>query len=450
MKSKNRNTVSTKKTLTLNVMRTLFNILILLIAASHQMLAQNPIPADESNLSVLLTNATIFAEDQVYENGVLGIRDGKIEFVGDAATARVDPNKFDTILNFEGKNIYPGLIAMNTTLGLTEIAAVRATKDHHETGDFNASSRSVIAYNTDSRVTPTIRTNGVLLAQVIPQGGRVSGTSSVMELDGWNWEDAVYAMDEGIHINWPSQVIKVTDDEQKQAKQEQKNANDLKELRKFFTDAKAYASISDPSQTNIQFESLKSCFEGEKNVYVHCDHMKDILLAIDFSKEMKISMVLVGGQDSWRVTNELKSADIPVVIINSHRLPMREDSEIYLPYKLPKILSDAGVEFAIGTKGFWQVRNLPFQAGTSAAFGLPKEEALKAISLYPARIMKIDEKVGSIKEGKDATIIVTDGDILDMKSSVVNFAMIRGKFIHLESIQTLLYRKYMDKYNLSY
>ena len=178
--------------------------------------------------------------------------------------------------------------------------------------------------------------------------------------------------------------------------------------------------------------------------------MKDILHAIDFSIEMGIRMVLVGGQDSWRVTESLKSAEIPVVLVNSHRLPMREDSEISLPYKLPKLLSDAGVEFAIGTKGFWQVRNLPFQAGTAATFGLSSEEALKAITLYPARIMRIDHKVGSIKEGMDATIVVSDGDILDMRSNVVRFALIQGKEISLENIQSLLYRKYMDKYNLSY
>jgi imidazolonepropionase-like amidohydrolase len=411
---------------------------------------QNPIPADTNSMSILLMNGKVYTGSSVISNGIIGIRNGKIELVGDASTVRIDPSRYDTVIHAEGKNIYPGIIALNTTLGINEIAAVRATNDMNETGKFNASSRALIAYNTDSRVTPTVRSNGILLAQVVPQGGRVSGNSSIMELDGWNWEDAVLKADDGIHIRWPSQVVNRKKEAAKEKEQVAANLEELRELEKFFYDARAYCNQSSPSPVNLQFESMRGIFLGEKKLYIHCNHAKDIVSAINFSSALNVSMILVGGQDAHLLTSELNEHNIPVIIGDTHRLPMREDDDIDQPYKLPALLKKAGVDFAISADGFWNVRNLPFHAGTACAYGLSEEDAIASITSAAARITGIDERVGTIEEGKDATLIISSGDILDMRHSSVEKALIRGKFIDLDDIQKKLYRKYSGKFNLDH
>lgn len=412
--------------------------------------AQNPIPADTASRSILITNGKVFTGTIIIPNGIIGIRDGKFEIVGDARTVRVDPSEYDTVISAEGRNIYPGIIALNTTLGINEIAAVRATNDMNEAGKFNASSRSMIAYNTDSRVTPTVRSNGILLAQIVPQGGRISGNSSVMELDGWNWEDAVLKADDGIHIRWPSQVVNRKKDQAQEKEQAERNMNELRELEKFFHDAQAYAIQASLSPMNLQFESMRGVFNGNKKLYVHCNHAKDIMAALEFTSAFNLKMVLVGGQDSYMLTSELRERNIPVIIGDTHRLPMREDDDIDQPYRLPSILKREGVDFAISADGFWNVRNLPFHTGTARAYGLSETDAIEAITAAPARITGIGDRVGTIEEGKDATLIISEGDILDMRTSVVVGAFIRGRALDLDDIQKKLYRKYSDKYELNH
>lgn len=419
----------------------------LLITSSS--FAQNPAPADTATKRILLLGGIAhIGNGTVIEQSAIGIAQGKITFIMDGKGFKPARTAFDTIIDIYGKHVYPGLIAMNTQLGINEIEAVRATHDYDEVGNVNPSSRAIIAYNTDSKVTPTVRSNGIMLAQVAPVGGLISGQSSVVELDAWNYEDAAYKMDEGIWLNFPStQIIKASwaDSEEEQMKRSAKQMQDLTTL---FDNAKVYAAAKKPEVINQNLEAMRGLFDQTKTLYMRCNFAKDILAAIKFCEIYKVRMVLCGGVDAWMVADELKSRNIPVVIERTQSLPRRDDEDVNLPYKLPSLLMKKGIEVAITDEGFWKDRNLPFQAGQTVSYGLTKEEALQTITLNPARILGIDKTVGTLEDGKDATLIISTGDILDMKTSIVTGAYIRGKEINLDNIQEQLYRKYLKKYKL--
>jgi len=408
--------------------------------------AQNPPPAKPQSEPILIVGATAhIGNGKVIENSAIVFDNGKITFVGDANT--VDASRYKRSIDAHGKHVYPGLINFNSTTGLTEIDLVRSTWDYNEVGDLNPNVRSIIAYNTDSKITPTIRCNGVLLEQIVPYGGTITGQSSVVELDAWNWEDAAYKTDDGIHLNWPRMTVSKapgTDPEDKQREQMNKQIDNIEQL---FREAMAY-SKSSPTEKNLKFEAMKGLFDGSKKLYVHCWYVKEIEAATIFCKRYGIKMVLVGGEDAWRVADMLKENNIPIVLGRIHSLPPREDDDVDLPYKLPYLLKQAGLTVALSVEGSWQTRNLPFMAGTAAAYGLTKEEALTAITLTPAKILGIDNTVGSIETGKDATLFISTGDALDMRTNNVEAAFIRGKEINLDNVQKQLYRKYKEKYGL--
>jgi len=410
--------------------------------------AQNPAPAPAQSEPILIMNATAhIGNGKVIENSVITFENGKITLIADATVVRIDEGKFKKKINAFGKHVYPGFINCNSSLGLTEIDLVRSTNDNYEVGELNPNVRSIIAYNTDSKIPPTVRSNGVLMEQIVPEGGTITGQSSVVVLDAWNWEDAAYKTDEGIHLNWPRMYIAKypgADPEEKQRERMYKEMNNIEQL---FKEAKAY-SLSKPSEKNLRFEAMNGLFNGSKKLYVHCGYVKEISSAVLFCKKYGVKMVLVDGQDSWRVTELLKENNIPVILGRLHSLPPREDDDIDLPYKLPSLLKNAGVEFALSIGGSWQTRNLAFMAGTAAAYGLTKEEALQSITLAPAKILGIDQTAGTLENGKDATLFISSGDVLDMKTSNVESAFINGREIDLDNVQTQLYEKYKQKYGL--
>ena len=393
---------------------------------------------------------------KVIENSAIGFKDGKLILVADATAIRLQQGAYDTTINISGKHVYPGFIAPNSTLGLNEIGEVRATRDYSEVGGYNPHVRSIIAYNSDSKIPPTVRANGVLLAQITPRSGTISGTSSILELDGWNWEDMALKTDDGIHLNWPhmfkrdyeknEDVNEVPPLKKSEDYDKQKN-----ELRKFFADSKAYGETS-PVEKNLRLEAMKGVFSGEKNLFVHVNYVKEIEDAVSFSKEAGVKkMVIIGGTDSWMVTDLLKENNIPVMVNRVHDLPNWTGDDIDLPYKLPALLQKAGILFCLENSGDMeemQERNLPFNAGTAAAYGLTKEEALASITLNTAKILGIDNRVGSLEQGKDATLFISTGDALDMKSNNVELAYIRGKKLDLSNEQKALYEKYMKKYGI--
>ncbi len=415
--------------------------------------AQTPTPAPPQSKSILLMNGIAhLGNGKVIENSAIGFKDGKLTLVADATVIKIDMSKYDQVINIPGKHVYPGFISPSSTLGLIEIGAVRATNDLADVGAFIPNVRSLIAYNTDSKIIPTVRTNGVLIAQVCPRGGRICGTSSIFKLDGWNWEDAVLSADDGVHLNWPGMMRRTWNGEMPGAYEKSKSyESDVNEVKKFFMDAKAYNEAGKKhEEANLRFEAMKGLFTGKQTLFVHANGMKEITEAVNFSKKMGVAkMVIVGGKDAWMVTALLKENNIPVIVNNTHDLPDRDDDDVNLPYKLPYLLQKDGILFCLNNEcemAEIQTRNLPFIAGTASAFGLTKEEALMSITLNAAKILGIDKVCGSLEEGKDATLFVSTGDALDELTNNVENAWIQGRTIDLRNEQQELYHTYMTKY----
>lgn len=429
-------------------------ILILLILNLSIGLSQVPTPLPQNNKTILLLNGlTHIGNGETVNKSAIGIKNGKIEFVKNALTYTVKKSEWDTIIDVKGKQVYPGFIAANSTIGLTEIDAVRATNDFKETGLINPNVRSLIAYNTDSKVLYTIRTNGVLLCQPTPRGGLISGTSSVMNMDGWNWEDAVLKIDDGIHINWPSKYTNTgwwaEPGEIKPNKNYQKT---IKLLVDFFKKAETYSKVKKPNPIDLKLKAMVDVFNGNQRVYFYTYFAPEINDVIDFSRLFKLKFpVIVGGYDAYRLAERLKENHFTVMLENPHYLPHFEGDLTSLVYELPKKLQDAGLLFCIQNAGQMEVmntRNLPFLAGTAMAYGLTEEQAIASVSLNAAKILGIDQQVGSLEVGKKATLFVSEGNALDMRTNNVVIALVNGNFIDLTNHQKQLSEKYHKKYHL--
>lgn len=410
--------------------------------------AQNPAPARPQERAIALTGATIHVGNgQVIQNGVVVFDKGVITAIGDGST----PTAGAEVISVSGKHVYPGIISPASTVGLQEIGAVKATVDKQEIGELNPNIRALIAYNTDSEIIPTIRNNGVLLTQAMPQGGTVSGSSSVMMTDGWNWEDAVLKKDDGIWVNWPSYFARNFnfEDFSLTIQKNEKRTEAMSALLATFAEAKGYLAMQNPTPTNLKFESMRGVFSGKQNLYVRADYSKDIIEAVKFAKSLAIpKIVIVGGEESHKVATFLKENNVPVILGELHRLPNREDEDVDMPYRQPGILQKAGVLVGLSyADGWWRTRNLAFLAGTAAGFGVTdKEEALKMVTSNNAKILGIDNLVGTLEKGKQATLFVSAGDALDMRTNVVEQVFIQGRKVNLDDRHKRLYKTYKDKY----
>ena len=222
----------------------------------------------------------------------------------------------------------------------------------------------------------------------------------------------------------------------------------IDEVKAFFRAAKGYLAEAKHSETNLKYEAVKGLFDRSQKLFIHCDLVKELIVATDIAREFGFDAVIVGGTDAWLITDVLKKQNIPVVLAQPHSLPVMADDDVDQPYKTAAQLQKAGILFCISNEGFWQQRNLPFNAGTAGAYGLSKEEALSAVTLNPAKILGIADKTGSLEVGKDANIVVSTGDILDMKSSVITRAYIQGREVSLEDKHKQLYERYKYKYDL--
>ena len=404
-------------------------------------------------------NATIHVGNgTVINNGVIQITDGKIEKVGSDITVPANAKAIDA----KGKHVYPGILLPVSNLGLVEISAVRASSDVRELGDMNPNVRAIVAYNTDSKVINTLRSQGVLLANIVPQGSFLAGSSSVVQLDAWNYQDAAYKTDAGMHLYMPSLMPRPDfsrfggggggrfgPQANSQSDPVKEGLNKIEELKNFFTEAKAYLSESSHKETNLKFEAVKGLFDKTQKFYVHGNTVRQMLIALDFVKQFNFDVVIVGGSDSWQIADLLKQHNVAVVLTQMHSLPTAEDDDIDQPYKSAAALQKAGVTFSISdddaqTRG----KNILFNAGTAATYGLTKEEALQAITLNAAKIMGVADKTGSIEVGKDANIVISEGDILDMKSSKVTAALIQGREIDLTDKHKLLNDRFNKKYDI--
>lgn len=410
-----------------------------------------PSIGQQSKSCLILNGYLHVGNGNVIESALVGVRDGKIALVRNALAYTFEKSEWDTIIDVNGQHIYPGFIAPNSTLGLTEIDAIRATRDFNEVGQYNPHIRSQIAFNVESKVISTVRTNGVLLSQATPRGGDISGTSSILALDGWNWEDATILQNDGIHVNWPASVDGGGWWAEPSGKKRNENYDQQKQsLYQFFELAKTYSNIRKSEQNDQRLDAMVDCFNSTKRVYFHADELQQLLDIVDFSIHFKLPFsVIVGGYDSHLLADKLKDSKIPVMLVRTHSLPENEEDAVDLPYRLPFLLQKAGVSFCLQNSGDMETmnaRNLPFQAGTAMAYGLTEEEAIRSISLSVCEIVGIDKNYGSIEEGKSATLFVSNGNALDMRTNQVSFALIRGKFMSTDNFQKDLYKKYSKKY----
>lgn len=410
--------------------------------------------AQKTYSHIALINATAhIGNGNIIENSIIVINKNKLEMVSSVTGIRLNPSAYDTVIDLVGKHIYPGLINTNNILGLHDAEAVRATKDFAEVGNINPHIRSLIAYNTDNIIIPTVKTNGILYTQVTPREGLISGSSSVMALEGWNWEDAVLKADDGIHLNFPKAIKrKFTEEEGLSVAANKNYTTEINYLYKFFADAQAYCAMPTPAEKNIRFEAMRGVFNGTANLYLHAEKAKDILSAINFAKKYSIKKpVIVGGKESYKITSVLKKNNIPVMLNRVNDLPDNADDDVDIVYRTPYLLQKDSILFCLQLEGdmeAMQSRNLPFNAGVAVAYGLTKEQALTSISYSAAKILGIEKETGTLEEGKLASLIVSDGDILDMKTNNIILAYIAGKSVNLINKQTELYQKYKTKYGI--
>jgi imidazolonepropionase-like amidohydrolase len=427
--------------------------IICLFAITGAFAQETMLPASVQKETIALTNATIHVGNgQVINNGTVIFRDGKItEVSANASTVGAK------VIDCKGKHIYPGLILTASQLGLIEVSSIRATIDASEIGEMNPSIRSLVAYSTDSKVINTLRTNGILLANVIPDGGIISGSSSVVQLDAWNWEDAAYKTDVAIHFRMPSLLNRqrgargggAQPGQQLAADPVKRGLEQIENVKIFFREAKAYLAEAKHENTNLKFEAVRGLFDKKQKLFIHCNIVKEMLIAIDFAKEFGFDVVLVGAVDSWQIADLLKQNNIAVVLGQLHNLPAMIDDDIDQPYKTPAMLQRAGVLFTINDDdGSARYRNLPFNAGTASAYGLTREEALTSITLNAATILGIADKTGTVETGKDANIVVSEGDILDMRTNIITQAFIQGRQVDLNNKQKQLAEKYETKYGI--
>lgn len=406
-------------------------------------------PAANQAKSILIQGATLHIGDgSVLENGMLGIDNGKIVELGEAGTQQ---NSYATTIDAKGKHLYPGFIAANSTVGMVEIDAVRPTNDLNEIGTFLPHIRTIIAYNAESKVVESLRPNGILTAQIVPTRGRIAGSSSVVQLDAWNWEDASLKTDEGIHVYWPRSYRRgnASKGEDPLVYDQKNYSKQVDELKQYLVKAKTFQKGERPK--NLPNAALAGVFTGAQQVYLHAKEKRQILDGIDLLKKQGIqNIVLVGGDDAHLVLPYLKEHNIPVILSRPHRLPNTADEDVKLPFKMAKLLMDAGLTITIDVSGRMErmnTRNLPFYAGTFAAYGVAKEKAVEMITLNAAKILGIDERLGSLEVGKDATVFIAEGDALDMRTNQLSHAFIQGREISLETHQTELWKRYMEKFS---
>jgi imidazolonepropionase-like amidohydrolase len=429
-------------------------LLSFLTLAPFAVLAQVPTPAPPQAAPIVLVGGTLHTgAGQVIDNAAVAFDKGRLVYAGPRAgftqTAGYE------VRDISGQQVYPGLILPNTTLGINEVEAIRATVDDEEVGALNPNVRAIIAYNTDSDVIPTVRINGVLLGQTTPRGGFLSGESSVVQLDAWNWQDAIVKADDGLHLTWPAMVTRSNPAEDAAALTRRQDARtaQLRDLEQLMGEAAAYRQLPAGRKENLRLSAMSGLFDGTKTLYIHADYGKELIESVRLARRLGVQKVaLVGARDAWMVLDFLKQNDVAVVLNRVQGLPRRDGDDYDQPYKLPTQLQAAGIRYCLDFQGDQETsrsRNLPFVAGQAVAFGLTKEQALTAITLSPARILGIDKDYGSLEAGKSATLVVSKGDLLDMRSNALTQAYIDGRSISLESKQTALDRKFRGKYGLN-
>ena len=403
----------------------------------------------ESADRLLIRAATIHTVSGTsFTPGEVLISNGRIVAVGQAITTADSA----LLIDLKSLQLYPGLIAANTSLGLTEISGVRATQDTTEVGNFSPDVHSWIAVNPDSELIPVARAGGITHVQVTPQGGTISGQSGVIALTGWSIEDMIVRKGVALHINWPEMGLQLGAKSKSPEEQVKDREKKLRELDEFFNEADSYAKAINSGATSLSkhpvWDSMLPVITRKQTIVVQADDLRQIKAAVAWAKRRNYSIIIAGAKDAWRVADLLAKEKIPVIYDGTYLLPSLENDSYDAQFKAPATLHRANVpltlSFPIGSWSAANLRNLPHLAAQATAHGLPQNESLRSITLNPAKLMGVDDRLGSIEIGKEATFIAVDGDLLDIRTNVKRM-WIAGNETSLESRHTRLYDRYKNR-----
>ncbi len=402
--------------------------------------------------TVLLKGATVHTvSGPSLAKGEVLIEGSRIKAVGVAVGG-----EGGRVVELGGMHVYPGLIASSSTLGLIEVDAVRATRDTTEVGQYTPEVGSWWAVNPDSELIPVARANGITHALVVPGGGVVAGRSGLIQLDGWTTEQMTVRAPVGLHVYWPSAELDLVARERGSGRgrsveeQVRERRLRLRELDEFFLEAAAYGrwrgagQVGEGTGVVPAWEAMGPFVRGERPVFVHADGVREIRAALAWGVERKLAVVLVGGQEAWRVAGEIAARRVPVIYEGVFTLPGADTDSYADHFRAAGRLHEAGVKVSFGTAGRFEassLRNLAYLAAQSVAFGLPEEVGIKGLTLHPAEALGVADRLGSIEVGKEASLVVADGPILDIRSQVRQ-VWIAGREQSMESRHTRLYERY--------
>lgn len=421
-----------------------------LTLASSSALAVNPVPGPKQTTPILLKNATVHSVVNAPAVQDVLLVDGKIAALGANLTAPAGAE----VQDLTGKHLYPGLIALINQLGLIEVEAVRATRDDREVTATNPDLQVQVAFNADSVVIPTIRSNGFSHSLIYPSGSLITGRSALMHLDGWNWQDALVQADVGLHLSWPRMSLQtgwwVRDSVEQQQKRQ---AEQLAQLHGFFQQAHAYY-LAEQAGLNrgkdSRWHAMLAFFDKKLPLFVHADDPRQIRQAMLLAQQYQVKLVIVGGRDSWRMAEELANNQVDVIYTAPYGLPTRTDEAYDQAFSAPGILQQAGVRFALSLDGFWDTRNLAFAAGHVTRYGLEPAAALRALTLDAAKIAGVADRLGSIEVGKSASLVLSAGDIFDYRGHSVEKLWIDGRSVDLDNRHKQLHRRYQQRYQATH
>jgi imidazolonepropionase-like amidohydrolase len=413
-------------------------------ALGNFVVAHDQIPGGPQVKPIAIVGGTVHPiSGDAIEGGIVVFDKGVITAIGKDVEIPEGAQRIEA----EGLHVYPGMIDSMTDLGLREIGAVDVTIDSRETGSMNANVRSWTAVNPDSELIPVARANGILSAMIVPGGFGIQGQGAVMALDGWTAADMIIRAPAGLCVYWDAYEPRDSDEKKRASDREKR----LEELDTLLDQAQRYADAraADPDHTptNLRLEALLPVLAGEMPIIASANRKRSIESAVMYAASKGLKLVIAGGYDAELCAELLKKYDVPVIITATYRLPQYRHDAYDASYTLPKRLSDAGVRFTIcgDANDASFVRNLPYHAANAVAYGLDENEAVRALTLSAAEILGVDEKIGSLDAGKLATLVVTDGHLLESDTQVLK-AFIAGRVVDLGSRHTQLYEKYKVKY----
>ncbi|WP_028772272.1 amidohydrolase [Shewanella waksmanii] len=410
--------------------------------SSLSVAAHDMVPAPAQTQDILIKNATVHSPSKgVLTNTDVLIQQGKITAVGPTLNA-ADA----TVIDATNKQVYPGVIALDTSLGLVEVEMMRPSNDVYEVGQSNPQIIAVSAYNPDSEIIPTVRVNGITHAQVVPQGDLLAGQSSLVSLDSWTIEDALVPATQGFHLYWPS-IRRLSQDKDKRKEQLDEYQQQLKQIEQMFADGQRYHLANRDKQVSkidLRWQALQPLYQRQAQLFVHANKQLQIEEAVALAKQYDFKLVIVGGYDSWRLADLLNEVNASVVYTRTFSLPMRHDEPLEMSFKIPSLLAEAEIPFALGFSSDWNSRNLPYAAGQAAAYGLTQQQALKSITLDAAKILGVTD-MGDIASGYRGNVIIAEGDLLDPMTSRIEQLFIDGRQIDLNNRHQQLYQKYLKR-----